>query len=196
MIIKPFEKFHQSNITSRFNANEPWRGAIHTGTDFVSPEGYGTPLLAPTDCSITKIITPGRILNEAEGLEHLKRGYGVEMEGGDGTFYLYWHCLPIFPVREGEIAKRGKIVAFMGNSGLVYRFGKLVPLEVRSIFPYLGAHLHAEKYRWENGQKKYYDFALDIDWNIPISLKPIDKIFAFRVAISKITALFKDYVRN
>jgi len=58
------------------------------------------------------------------------------------TEHFYWHCLPVFPVKEGCMVKQGQIVAQMGNSGFVRSSGKVVPIEGRSKPPYKGTHLH------------------------------------------------------
>ena len=186
MLIRPYKNASIGQVTSRFNASEDYRGgAIHTGTDFAPPNAYGTPLVAVEDCVINKIVTPTEINAD---YADLKRGYGVEMVAKE-WIYLFWHCLPFFGVSVGDVVKQGKIVGFIGNSGLVYRNGVFVPLEIRTEKPYLGSHLHFEKYRWENGQKKYYDVLPDIEWALPVGYDTLDWITSIRVAVLKIKAL-------
>lgn len=201
--IKPYQVATPAHIISPFGAYEPFRDIPHTGTDFAFPNAYGTPLLAPVDCVITKIITPGKILSGFEEIINglkinwMEYGYGVEMKGVDGYYYLYWHCLGVFPVSENQMVRQGQIVAFMGNSGRIYRYGKLIPLEIRTDPPHLGTHLHAEKYTKDaEGIRTRYDFAKDIDWSIQVKVEPIDLITSARIIVSKIAGLVRDYLKK
>ena|SRR3990167_1418407 len=129
-ITKPYKRFSVLNITQGFHSG-------HQAIDCVS--SYGTPLVAPENVLIEQIITPTN-LNEEGGL---KNGYGLWMVGQEtGNRYLYWHTLPILPVWGGDIIGRGKIVAYMGNSGNVFAGGVYVPLEERNREPHQGTHLH------------------------------------------------------
>lgn len=106
--------------------------------------GYGVPLTAPEMVRIERItgdtFTPG---NE----KNLERGYGIWMKGLETGFtHLYWHVLPILPVWGGDVIARGKIVAYMGNAGLVRRNGVYVPLEQRTTPAFPGTHLHWEMF--------------------------------------------------
>lgn len=122
---------------------------------------YRTYLVAPEHCWVDRVITAETI---DEG-EELSRGYGIVLKSFFNNHeHFYWHCLPIFPVKKGDIVKRGQIVAQMGNSGFVKSGGKVVPLEDRLKPPYKGTHLH-----WA---MKINDEIVDplkhIDWSIPI----------------------------
>jgi hypothetical protein len=103
--------------------------------------GYGTPLCAPENCLVLGI-TKSELSHDNKDLE---AGYGVRLKGLEtGLEYLYWHCLPTFPVYGGDSVPRGQIVAYMGNGGPVYQGGKYVPLEERTTAPFKGTHLHVQ----------------------------------------------------
>ena len=130
-MIKPYKKFSVFDVSQGFHSG-------HQAIDCVST--YGKPLVAPENVLIGGIITP---TNVSEDLGDLKNGYGVWMIGQEtGDKYLYWHCLPVFPVWGGDIIEGGKIVAYMGNAGNVSVGGVYVPLEERTDKPYRGTHLH------------------------------------------------------
>lgn len=132
---KPFKKAGLLGVTQGFHSG-------HKAVDWVA--SYGAILCAPEKVKILGIrgdgFTPSSYTNT-------QRGYGVSMKGLEsGREYLYWHCLPIFPVWGGDIIERGKIVAYMGNSGYVYEAGKYVSIEERALSPHRGTHLHYEVY--------------------------------------------------
>ena len=185
-IIRPYPKAKIADISSRFSALEPWRAQQHTGTDFWFRNCYGTPLVAVEDCIINKIITPDLLDNDYASL---KRGYGIEMIGDSDWGYLYWHCLPFFAVKEGDMVRQGKIVGWIGNSGMVYYKGEYVPLEIRTESPHLGAHLHAEKYKWISGKKEYHDITEDMDWKLPVVYDRLDWLTAIRVALLRMKVI-------
>lgn len=116
----------------------------HQALDIVGNKtnfGYGTPLCAPEN-SLILGITSEKVTRDNHDLEH---GYGIKFKGLEtGIEYLYWHCLPIFPVNGGDVVKRGSIVAYMGNAGLVYHGGAYVPLDKRTSVPFKGTHLHIQ----------------------------------------------------
>jgi len=132
MITKPFKKAKFSNISQPFHEG-------HKAIDWVS--SYGTPICSPEKVKIEWIIGDGYT---PESYEPMKRGYGVWMTGLEtGFVYVYWHFLPYLPVWGGDIIERGKIIGYMGNSGLVRTGGVDVPVgEVRTLAPHLGTHLH------------------------------------------------------
>src|SRR3990167_6090653 len=132
-ITKPYKKFSVSDITQGFHLG-------HQAIDCVPQKGaYGKPLCAPEKVLIEQIITPTNLSEEGG----LRNGYGLWMVGQEtGNRYLYWHTLPILPVWGGDIIGRGKIVAYMGNSGNVFAGGVYVPLEERNNEPHQGTHLH------------------------------------------------------
>lgn len=132
-MIKPYKNFSVLDVTQGFHSG-------HKAIDCVPKSGaYGKPLCAPEMVKIERIITPTKV---DESLDDLEIGYGVWMKGLEtGRRYLYWHCLPIFPVWGGQVVQGGQIVAYMGNSGNVSVQGKYVPLENR-VASHLGVHLH------------------------------------------------------
>ena len=141
MLTTLFKGMTISSVTQRFHAG-------HKAIDVIgNPRligGYGTPLCAPEDVTISRIIgdsfTPGHTWN-------LERGYGLWMRGSEtGMVHFMWHTQPILPVWGGDKIKRGGIVAWMGNAGLVRQNGEYVPLEKRTREPYLGTHVHYTLY--------------------------------------------------
>lgn len=130
MLLKPFKGAALNTVTQGYHNQ-------HRATDWVAK--YGTPLVAPEDGEVVRLLgnqyTPGDDFP-------LKRGYAVEMKGVSGARHEYWHTLPFAPVSLGEQVKRGQIIAYMGNSGIVVSGGQLVPIDERNKPPYKGTHLH------------------------------------------------------
>src|SRR3990167_2940891 len=133
MTLKPYKRFTVLDVTQGFHSG-------HQAIDCVPQKGaYGKPLVAPEKVVIEQVVTPSRV---DESLKDLEYGYGVWMRGQEtGDRYLYWHCLPVFPVWGGDIIEKGQIVAFIGNAGNVYRGGVYVPLYERAT-SHKGTHLH------------------------------------------------------
>lgn len=130
---------HDMVITQKYHKDHKAWDIITTAKQSMR---YGVPLCAPEMVKIVRIFgdtyTPGSNRN-------LKLGYGVIMQGLEsGNFHLFWHTLPIKPVSVGDIVGRGKIVAFMGNAGLVRVGGKYVEIERRLDEEKPGTHLHWE----------------------------------------------------
>jgi len=173
-ICKPYREAKPNQLTQGFSKE-------HQAVDF--GYRYGTFLVAPEDCRIFAITTSESI---DEKLEGLARGYGVFMEalGNPKRRYGYWHCLPIFPVKIGDIVNQGQIVGQMGNSGFVISGGEFVPVEIRTKKPYRGTHLH-----WsmtiDNVPQNPLDF---INWEIEIKY---DIFTAIRNILNKILVLLK-----
>jgi hypothetical protein len=135
LVFKGMTKNHVSQI---FHAGHKALDIVGNKTSY----GYGTPLCAPENCTVMGI-TKEELSHDNKGLEH---GYGIRLRGTTSNYeYLFWHCLPLFPVWGGDIVLRGQIVAFMGNSGNVYQ-GGYVPLDKRNTPPFLGTHLHLVVY--------------------------------------------------
>lgn len=129
----------KDHITQTFHSKHPALDIVGNDVNY----GYGTPLCAPENCTVMGITTES-LSHDNKALEH---GYGIRLRGQEtGYEYLYWHTLPIFPVWGGDSVKRGQIVAFMGNAGMVYVGGVYVPLEKRTKSPFAGTHLHIEMY--------------------------------------------------
>jgi len=101
----------------------------------------------------------------------LERGFGIKLQSlrNPDVYYLYWHCLPRFPVNVGDKVVQGQIVAQMGNSGFVLVRGIPIHVNVRNIPPYLGTHLHIERRIEKNGIVEYTDITKFIDYSIPIN---------------------------
>ena len=165
----------------------------HKALDIVSYEnwerdrGYGEPECAPEDVEILAYTGEGYTPGNTDNLEH---GYGIFMKGLEtGYSYLYWHTWPYFPVNVGDIVKRGKIVAFMGNAGTVRVGGKYVPLNKRTQAPNLGTHLHMEMYTktWKLGKKKtFVDPLKHIDFSLEPIYNQFDLLKAFSIILSKV----------
>lgn len=137
MISTFFKNMTRNDVTQIYHAG-------HKALDIDGNEthyGYGTPLCAPEMCLVLGITDEGPKGSEKE----LANGYGISLKGLEtGMTYLYWHCLPMFPVHGGDTVKRGQIVAFMGNAGPVTKWGKTVPLSERTKTPFAGTHVHVQ----------------------------------------------------
>jgi murein DD-endopeptidase MepM/ murein hydrolase activator NlpD len=174
---KPFYNASTFNISQRFGENPQIYGAVgHQAIDlFPFSTLTATMLVAPEDVKIIKLVDARKI---DDSLAPLERGFGVLMQSIEfpDMYHVYWHCSPIFPVEEGDIVKRGEIVAQMSNSGFVISRGQIIPLDIRSIPPYLGTHLHWEYYILMNGVKTYLDPLPKIDWDTNVKGSPLDAI--------------------
>ena len=170
MNCKPYYGATIQHISQPFGVNPTsYQPNGHTGVDMSPIMGYGKNLVAPEDVRIKRVIN----IDTFDFIKYptqLSNGFGVLMTSlADPTIdYLYWHCLPAIPVKEGDIIKQGDSVAQMGNSGFVFQAGKLVAIEHRSNPGYPGTHLHYEK-RVNN---VYVDPIESIDWNIPVPYPP------------------------
>lgn len=187
MICKPYKTASKNTISQLFGVNpQPYQPNGHSGVDFFAP--YGTWLVAPELCKITNIIDTPQKLNI--DLAPLERGYGIVMQSVSkpNTYYLYWHCMPFFPVEIGDTVIQGQEVARIGNSGFCMVRGEIVPLDIRNVPPYLGTHLHYEKFIEVNGVRTYFDVLPDIDWTIWNSNGVLDDI---QKIINKILNIFK-----
>lgn len=131
---KPYKNFTVLDVTQGFHSG-------HKAIDAVPKKlPYGKPLVAPEEIEVEKIWGGSKVSNS---LEDITFGYGIAMKGLEtGRRYVYWHCLPIFPVWAGDRVKRGKIAAFMGNAGNVTVGGAYVPAEARLNPEKPGTHLH------------------------------------------------------
>ena len=149
----PYKGCKKSNISQGFHAG-------HKAVDFWFKNCYGTWLVAPENIKITAKVNGGIISDSLDGLD---RGYGIRMQSisNPEREYVYWHCLPYFPVKIEDTILGGEEVAQIGNSGICYSEGILVALGDKLNSNHPGSHLHYEMY--VNGQ--LVDPSLMIDWN-------------------------------
>jgi hypothetical protein len=189
MICKPYKSCNKYDIIQTFGANPQfeWQPKGHTGVDFVST--HGTFLVAPELCDITNIIgSTGKIDTD---LAPFERGFGVVMRSvaNPKIYYLYWHCLPVFPVEIGQRVIQGQIVGQMDSSGFCWSRGIPVPINLRLIPPYIGNHLHAERREYkDDGTFEYTDILKYIDWDIPVNY---DALTTIKDILNKIMNILK-----
>lgn len=180
---KPFKGMFPQNITQGFHSAHPALDII----SLLPNRGFGTPLCAPENGTIESIIR-GDTFTPDSHVDFL-RGYGLWFRGAEtGHRHLIWHTQPIFPVWGGDLAKRGQIIAWMGNSGYVVSDGKYVELENRDHSPTLepaGTHLHWET--WENGVQ--IDPLPNIDWGSEPNYSTWEYLEAMRKTLWKMFQL-------
>ena len=186
----PYKGAIPAKITQGFHAK-------HKAVDMISFSpattlGSGTLLVAPEDVEVIRIIGDGYSMTEKEAIAARTRGWGIFLKGLEtGKVHLYWHCPPYFPVDEGEIVKRGKIVAFMGNSGTVYAGGVYVPITER--YTHRGAHLHWEMLNtYRNGVKRgWSDPSAIIDWDLKPTYTLVEELGAYVKVLLKMSKVIK-----
>lgn len=186
---KPYQNAELSHISQYFGVNpKDYQPNGHTGLDMVAK--YGTWLSAPNDCKVVNVIT---VTNIGTSLAPLRRGFGIVLQQiADPTiYYLYWHCLPVFPIRIGDIVKQGDIVAQMGNSGFVMKGGKVVPIEDRNKSPYLGTHVHYEKFTESNGVREYLNPLTETIWSTEIKDEMPEVANSAKVVLNKMLKMIK-----
>ena len=179
MIYPPYKNAKLSDVSQGFSF-------VHQAIDFAPSSGYGTFLVAPERVIVERIVTKTSM---ADNFDELKRGYGIKMKSVSNSYrhYLYWHCLPVFPVDEGDLVEAGAIVAEMGNSGLVYSNGVYVELADRTT-THKGTHLHLECYDIVNGTAVYSDVLKIINFSQDINLgivKATSQIFTKMINLIK-----------
>lgn len=180
LLTLPYKKAGFGHITSFFRYKRP----NHNGVDF--SYWYGTPLVAPHDGVVTRIV---KLEDYDEYDKDMERGFGVEIEVIPNVYVLYWHCIGYFPVKVGDKVKQGQIVAFMGNSGMVMRNGVPVEGELRYRPDHPGKHVHIELFERKNGKKTYYNYLEFVDWSAKIKYPLADKIKAMNSVILKVKKL-------
>lgn len=177
----PYKGANLSQVTQGFGEN---KNSIqpngHSGVDFAFPNCYGKFLVAPCKCIVKRIITDDTFDNEF--YNDFQRGYGILMEDWENKNinYLYWHCMQIFPVKVGQMVEQGQVVAQIGNSGLCYSGGILVPLADRKNGK--GAHLHYER-RDLRMDYEVTNVLPYIDWDIPVNYNVLQTIQQFLTAM-------------
>lgn len=182
----PYKEAQRKDIIQIFGINKAdYQPNGHTGVDWTN--NYGTWLVAPEKVRIVKLVTAEYL---DPSLAPLERGFGVVMQSIENPdiFHLYWHCMAIFPVNTGDIIEQGQPVAQMGNSGFCISRGQVLPLDIRSIPPYRGTHVHWETYTLLNGEKYYFDNLQYVDYTIPINYKRLNAIHR---TLEKIIKLLK-----
>lgn len=175
MIGKFFKGFTIDKITQGFHDGHPALDIVNT---------YGTPLCSAEDGHVMGLRGDGAD-GLSESLAELAYGYGIRIKGDSGDEYLYWHCMPMFPVSAGDRVTRGQIIAYMGNSGHVVVNGVDVPVENRLDTNHPGTHLHIEY--THNGVR--IDPLPLIDWSLEPNYSKLDVITATVKVVRKIVAL-------
>lgn len=156
----PYKDATPARVTQGFHEEHKALDMISQITSF----GQGVPLVAPER---VKIIAFSGDQFTPNTNAPLVKGFGLIMQGLESfSFHLYWHTGPYFPVNVGDVIERGKIVAYMSNSGYVLVGGKYVPIEER--YTNKGTHLHWENFEtYANGKKgSFVDPAERIDWTL------------------------------
>lgn len=186
----PYKDATKARITQGFHSEHKALDMISNNPS--STRGSGVPLVAPEDVEIMRIVGDGYTMTEKETLAARAHGWGVFMKGLEtGKVHLYWHCHPYFPVNAGQKVKRGKIVAFMGNSGLVRVGTQYVPITER--YTHKGTHLHWELVdKLTNGVKRgFNDIAPLIDWNSKPTYTFLEELSAWATVLLKMSKVLK-----
>jgi len=166
----PYKGAKLQDITQKFSDS-------HKAIDWCPPNPYGKFLVAPCNGRICSIVN-GATLNEDS--TELGKGWGIMVSEDDSSrYYVYWHCLPEFPVNLWQTVKQGQAIAQMGNSGKVFNNGVEVPAtdEARDKPPYPGTHLHQEVFTLNpDGTRNYIDPITLIDLSILINPNILEAI--------------------
>jgi murein DD-endopeptidase MepM/ murein hydrolase activator NlpD len=168
MINIPYLGCKRSDITQAFGVNpNPLQPNGHEGVDFCPANAYGKILVAPEDVVIKKVIR--ETVFNGDFFNDLQKGFGLTMTSleNPNITYLYWHCMQVIPVQEGQTVFRGQMVAQMGNSGMCYTGGVYVPLASRGSGR--GSHLHFER-RDATKEPDYTDPLPEIDFSSTVTL--------------------------
>jgi murein DD-endopeptidase MepM/ murein hydrolase activator NlpD len=137
----------------------------HLANDYASK--YGTFLVAPFNGKVDVVTGAEMFTTDGKPSWELKRGNGIRIKSTENPeiSVMYWHCLPFFPVKVGDIVLQGQPVAQMGNSGYVRSGGEVVPYELRNTPNYPGTHVHLTI----GTKDEYWDFSQMISWDIPVN---------------------------
>ncbi|MCK9370874.1 M23 family metallopeptidase [Candidatus Dojkabacteria bacterium] len=173
-ICKPFKSCTPNKLTQEFSE-------YHKANDYAS--FYSDYLVAPFNCKIATIRTTPKL--DYSDFD-LKAGCGIRMVSiEDPTIScVYWHCLPVFPVSEGDTVLQGQPVACMGNTGWVESNGVYVPINIRLFPPFPGTHVHLSISK----NDVPFDFSKNIDWTIPVNF---DLKATIQNTVNKILSLLK-----
>ena len=178
--LKQYRGFNIDRVTQIFHQ---FHKSIDSYPQRKGLTAYGTPLVAPEKCTIGKVYGNEYTPNDTTPF---KNGYGLWMKGESGYEHQYWHTLPIFPVKTGDVVERGTIVAYVGNSGNVLSGGVYVPVEER-IFDNnrAGTHLHHTIVKLGVP----YDPMTLLDLETEPSYTILDEIKATAIVLAKIAKL-------
>ena len=176
-ICRPYKDAKLFHISQGF-------GGFHTAADFAYK--YGTFLVSPENCVVEGMVCAEKISGSFDDLE---RGYGIRLKSSStrDTLYLHWHCLPVFPVKVGDIVLQGQIVAQMGNSGSVRIGDRWILVEERLKPPYPATHDHFQMIL----EGVPVDPLKYIDWTIPVKYGLIDELKASLNITLKVLGLLK-----
>lgn len=191
MISTPYKGASLDLITQTYHPEHPALDMVFRS--LLYPWSYGVPLCAPENSEVIGIrgdvYDPSNYNDEA-------RGFSIWLKGKEtGCTHFFHHLQPVLPTKIGDQIKRGQIVAFMGNSGLVRRNGIYVPLEQRTTPPYPGSHVHYEMYdeKYKLGAKKRFLNPLDfIDWNSGPTYTTTDHLKALLIVKGKAVGLLNN----
>ena len=182
-LTKFFKNFKPDNISQTYHAGHLALDIVSEGKGLIN--GYGKPLCAPEQCLVLGISGD---TYSPDNHTAITKGYGVRLRGMEtGHEYLFWHCMPLFPVWGGQTVQRGQIVAYMANSGNVYMGTKYVPIEQRLVPPYRGTHLHFEMFKGGNRISPLSH----INWSWEPNYTLFDQMKAFVVVLEKAVKLRK-----
>lgn len=174
---RPTKSSTPASITQGFHSG-------HLAVDIAGK--YGEFLVAPWNCVVANVRGPQTLNNSPDDLS---QGCGVKLQSIEdpSISFSYWHTLPIFNVKKGDIVLQGKVVAQMGNTGYVMASGKYVEIDIRLIPPFPGTHTHITTGRTEvDGTYTPMDYSQQIDWSIPVNYSVLETIQAFLQSISNI----------
>ena len=176
-ICKPFKNATKASITQGFHSE-------HLANDFAGK--YGEFLVSPFNGKVVNIIG-AETLDGSQDL--LRNGCGIKIQSAEdpSMSISYWHTLQIFPVKKGDVVLMGQPVAQLGNTGFVLANGKYVEIDIRTLPPYPGTHVHITYGKVkEDGTYENLDYSSFIDWDIPIKYDLITAIMATLQSIKNI----------
>lgn len=186
----PYRGCNPNNVTQGFTPK------LHEAVDVGGT--FGTFLVAPFDAKIERITQATKF---DEAANEVQNGCGLLMTAVADPSYrvVYWHCLPNFPVKAGDIVKQGTPVAQMGNTGYVVGNGMIYTVAERekeysestpTNLPKKGVHAHIS-FGIGDGTADgtvNRDIREFIDWTAPISY---DLKVAILGVLRNISKLFK-----
>jgi hypothetical protein len=185
----PYKNASILHITQGYGVNPlPYQPKGHLAIDFCPINCYGMFQTALEDCYVANIIDSDEM---TEDLKPMEQGYGIVLRSCSDPYlyYLYWHCLPIFPCEIGDYVNAGQIIAQFGNSGNCYSAGKYVPLSERFTNSKKGTHLHFEVFIEKGGIRTHHNPLDYIDFNDQPNYSILDVIKATSKILTKMLKL-------